>query len=323
MNVFETNGHSRQDTLAVNSYGKPFFMFWLIPVVPAIRGLFQSVRSRETPEKMIKALLRLVTLWFRYGESPAVLVEVEQQLTDTSISAWLMAIPQLIARLGTRHKELQGVLINLLKNIASQYPHAVIWPLLTASQTRKPEHEDAARTIMDFICTMPDGTRLVLQAKLVGRELIRASISWMEKWRNVIDRCLPRQDLMEIAWHEIPILWEDEIEQLSVSGPSANDGDLLTGRCLKHQMRSSLLNNSALPSRRSTQSSSSTERPGILNLSIRHIPSSTRYDLSMNIYLTNSYWAISRRNSPPGNSQVQSCNSLVLPQGCYHSEIVS
>ena len=130
---------------------------------------------------MIKALLRLVTIWFRYGENESVLVEVERQLAETSISSWLMAIPQLIARLGTPHQELQGLLIELLRNIARQFPHAVIWPLLTASQTRKQEHEKAARMIMNYICQMQDGTRLVLQAELVGRELIRTSISWLEK----------------------------------------------------------------------------------------------------------------------------------------------
>jgi FKBP12-rapamycin complex-associated protein len=143
--------------------------------------LFQAVRSQETPEKMIKAILRLVTVWFRYGESESVLIEVEQQLLTTPINSWLMAIPQLIARLGTRHKDLQGVLIDLLKNIASHFPHAVIWPLLTARQTRKEEHEEGARVVMNYICSMPDGTRLVNQAELVGRELIRTSISWMEK----------------------------------------------------------------------------------------------------------------------------------------------
>lgn len=130
---------------------------------------------------MIKALLRLVTVWFRYGESNAVLIEVEAQLVNTDDSCWLMAIPQLIARLGTPHAALQGVLIGLLKNIASRFPHAVIWPLLTASQTKRKENEDAARVIMDYICSMPDGSRLVSQAELVGRELIRTSISWMEK----------------------------------------------------------------------------------------------------------------------------------------------
>ena len=108
------------------------------------------------------------------------LFEVETQMAQTPINAWLQAIPQLIARLGHPHRELQGVLVELLRNLASQYPHAVIWPLLTATQTRKVEHQNAARLIMNFICTMPDGTRLVQQADLVGRELIRTSTSWME-----------------------------------------------------------------------------------------------------------------------------------------------
>ena len=152
-----------------------------LSVVPAIRALFQAIRSRDTPERLIKVLLRLVTLWFRYGESESVLVEVRQQLASTPTSSWLLAIPQLIARLGTMHEELQGVLVQLLKNIASIYPHAVIWPLLTASQTKKVEHERAARLVMNYICSMPDGSRLVDQAELVGRELIRTSISWLEK----------------------------------------------------------------------------------------------------------------------------------------------
>ncbi|RSH90651.1 hypothetical protein EHS25_001256 [Saitozyma podzolica] len=204
INIFEANGHRRSDSIAVNSY-----------IVPAIRALFQAIRSPETPERLIKAILRLVTVWFRYGEAESVLVEVEHQLVVTPINSWLMAIPQLIARLGTQHKELQGVLIDLLKNIASHFPHAIIWPLLTASQTKKEENEAAARVVMNYICSMPDGTRLVSQAELVGRELIRTSISWLEKWRNIIDKCLPRTDLMEVAWHEVPNAWKEELAKLS------------------------------------------------------------------------------------------------------------
>lgn len=150
--------------------------------MPAIRGLFQAVRSPESPEKGIKALLRLVTLWHRFGESDSVLLEVSSQLAATSVASWLDAIPQLIARLGTKHKDLQALLIELLKNIANQYPHAVIWPLMTASQTKAAEGEAGARVIMDFICTMPNGVRLIHQAELVGTELIRSSNSWLEKW---------------------------------------------------------------------------------------------------------------------------------------------
>ncbi|WVQ82636.1 hypothetical protein IAT38_004768 [Cryptococcus sp. DSM 104549] len=203
ISLFETNGFLRTDVVAVSSY-----------IVPALRGLFQAARTKESPEFVIKALLRLVTLWFRFGESQAVLVEVENQLNLTEVDPWLSAIPQLIARLGTPHRDLQYTLINLLKNIASHYPHAVIWPLMTATQTRKIEHQEAARVIMNFICTMPDGTRLVEQAELVGKELIRTSISWMEKWRNLVDKCLPRQDLMEITWQNVPLMWQDDLARL-------------------------------------------------------------------------------------------------------------
>ncbi|ODN80500.1 hypothetical protein L202_02731 [Cryptococcus amylolentus CBS 6039] len=201
--LFESNGCSKPDGVAVGSY-----------IVPALRGLFQASRTKESPEFVIKALLRLVTLWFSFGESQAVLVEVENQLNITQVDTWLAAIPQLIARLGTPHKDLQYMLINLLKTISSRYPHAVIWPLLTATQTQKVEHHEAARVVMNFICTMPDGTRLVDQAELVGKELIRVSISLMEKWRSIIDRVLPRREIMDRAWHELPEFWEEDMMKL-------------------------------------------------------------------------------------------------------------
>ncbi|TYJ58649.1 hypothetical protein B9479_000485 [Cryptococcus floricola] len=201
--LFESSGCSKSDGVAVGSY-----------IVPALRGLFQASRTKESPEFVIKALLRLVTLWFSFGESQAVLVEVENQLNITQVDTWLAAIPQLIARLGTPHKDLQYMLINLLKTISSRYPHAVIWPLLTATQTQKVEHHEAARVIMNFICTMPDGTRLVDQAELVGKELIRVSISLMEKWRSIIDRVLPRKEIMDRAWHELPEFWEEDMIKL-------------------------------------------------------------------------------------------------------------
>lgn len=39
----------------------------------------------------------------------------------------------------------------------------------------------------------------------------------MVRWRNIIDKCLPRTDLMEIAWHEVPMVWQEEMSRLAVS----------------------------------------------------------------------------------------------------------
>lgn len=146
-----------------------------------MKALLSALDRQDHPERVIRCLLRLVTLWFRYGEAASVTAAVQDKLNNTPLYSWLNAIPQLIARLGTPHLQLQCVLLSLLKKLAGQYPHAVIWPLLTASQTGRAENEQAARVIMDYISTLPDGTTLVKQAKLVGRELIRTSISWQEK----------------------------------------------------------------------------------------------------------------------------------------------
>lgn len=163
-------------------------------MTPAVQALLAALDQQTHPERVIKCLLRLVTLWFRYGENKSVIAAIKTRLHDTPLHSWLNAIPQLIARLGTPHKELQGVLVDLLKRIAGQYPHAVIWPLLTASQTGRKENEDAATEIMAYISTLPDGASLVQQARLVGRELIRTSSSWLEKC--VPFATLPRTDIV-------------------------------------------------------------------------------------------------------------------------------
>ncbi|WVR03316.1 hypothetical protein IAU60_000307 [Kwoniella sp. DSM 27419] len=203
--VFEHNSYSNANDAAVSDY-----------ILPALKGLFIAIRAHENPEFIIKALLKLIPLWFRFGDNQAVLDLVKAQLALTPVEPWLSALPQLIARLGTPDADLRHTLISLLKSITSQYPHAVIWPLLTATQTRKTEHQEGAKGIMGFICSMPDGSRLVEQAELVGKELIRTSSSSLERWRALIDHAIPRQDLMDTAWEEIPHLWAEEIARLQV-----------------------------------------------------------------------------------------------------------
>jgi FKBP12-rapamycin complex-associated protein len=39
----------------------------------------------------------------------------------------------------------------------------------------------------------------------------------IERWRNIIDKALPRADLMEIPWHEVPEMWRKDYEELAVS----------------------------------------------------------------------------------------------------------
>jgi FKBP12-rapamycin complex-associated protein len=118
-----------------------------------------------------------VTLWFRFGADETIQYEIRHQLSTTPVTGWLHAIPQLIARLGVDNDSLRATLVDLLKRVSFQYPHSMIWPL-TAAQII---HKQAAVEIMDHICSLPDGSRLVAQAKMVSKELIRTSTSWLEK----------------------------------------------------------------------------------------------------------------------------------------------
>lgn len=43
---------------------------------------------------------------------------------------------------------------------------------------------------------------------------------WAERrWRQIIDKSIPRNDIMEIAWENIPAAWEQEMAALRVGLP--------------------------------------------------------------------------------------------------------
>lgn len=52
------------------------------------------------------------------------------------------------------------------------------------------------------------------------------------RWRSLIDKCLPRTDLMEIAWHEVPEIWKEDYK--SLSHPETPDEDAFVQRFGRH-----------------------------------------------------------------------------------------
>jgi FKBP12-rapamycin complex-associated protein len=41
-------------------------------------------------------------------------------------------------------------------------------------------------------------------------------VELMNRWRQIIDKSIPRNDIMEIAWENIPAAWEQEMAALRV-----------------------------------------------------------------------------------------------------------
>lgn len=182
--------------------------------------MFKSISLRHTAERTLKQTLQAITMWFRYGSNPKVLAAFQAQLKTTLHKAWLSVLPQLIARLGAKDETLRASLLTFLLAISRSFPHAVIWPLITAAETPRSIHQTAAREIMDKMrdnatiskmvsevsvsdipirCCVTDAPVLV-QAQVVGTELNRTALSFAERWKGIIEKVQLIRLFMLLCW---------------------------------------------------------------------------------------------------------------------------
>jgi FKBP12-rapamycin complex-associated protein len=169
--------------------------------------MFKSISLRHTAERTLKQTLQAITMWFRYGSNPKVLATFQDYLRTTPHKAWLNVLPQLIARLGAKDETLRASLLTFLLAISRTFPHAVIWPLITAAETPRSIHQTAAKEIMSRmredssiskmvseVISSPWLKRLIVndifvfQAQVVGSELNRTALSFAERWKGIIEK---------------------------------------------------------------------------------------------------------------------------------------
>ena len=63
-------------------------------VVAALAGFFRSISLGRGREPCLQDLLRLLTLWFRYGSEPRVEASLLEGFECVDIDMWLLVIPQ-------------------------------------------------------------------------------------------------------------------------------------------------------------------------------------------------------------------------------------
>ena len=66
-------------------------------VVPAIGGFFRSIALGR--ERALQDMLRLLTLWFKYGATAEVDIAVQNGFDAIAIDTWLSVTPQIIAHI--------------------------------------------------------------------------------------------------------------------------------------------------------------------------------------------------------------------------------
>lgn len=88
--------------------------------VPAVEGFFKSIALSKG--NSLQDTLRLLTLWFDYGQYSEVYDAIVTGLTSIDIDTWLHVIPQLIARIDSSRSLVLMLVHQLLIDIGKTHP---------------------------------------------------------------------------------------------------------------------------------------------------------------------------------------------------------
>lgn len=151
--------------------------------VPAVNGFFRSINLSQG--NSLQDTLRLLTLWFDYGQSSEVYDALVNGMRIIQINTWLQVIPQLIARIDTSRNLVGQLIHQLLIDIGKSHPQALVYPLTVASKSASVARRNAAHKILSSMCE--HSHTLVEQALMCSEELIRVAILWHEQWHEGLE----------------------------------------------------------------------------------------------------------------------------------------
>ena len=167
-------------------------------VVSAMRGFFRSIALGSSDS--LQDLLRLLTLWFRYGAEPRVESTLLNGFDAVEIDMWLLVLPQIIARISSPSPRVRACVHKLLLRVGRRHPQALIYPLAVAShEARGLESASGGSSLargrgaVRILSAMRSHCdTLVEQALLVSTELIRVAILWGEMWYGALEQAYRR-----------------------------------------------------------------------------------------------------------------------------------
>jgi serine/threonine-protein kinase mTOR len=152
-------------------------------IQPAITGFVKSVAL--APYDNLQDLLRLLTLWFKYGAKKEAEAAMREGFDLIHVDKWLTVIPQLMARIHISLRTVRHGIHNVLTNLGKVHPQALVFPLTVAKQSPFPTRVTAAQSIMTSLRQF--SSTLLDETLLVSNELIRVAILWKEKFYKGLD----------------------------------------------------------------------------------------------------------------------------------------
>lgn len=150
----------------------------------AVKGFVTSICLSKGSS--LQDTLRLLTLWFEYGDSKAVSDAIAEGIRKIEKNTWLQVIPQLIARIDTKRTLVAKLINQLLIDIGKTHPQALVYPLtVAATKSNSNLRKRAANNILKSMSE--HSPVLVAQARMASEELIRVAILWHEIWHEGLE----------------------------------------------------------------------------------------------------------------------------------------
>ncbi|KAL2621813.1 hypothetical protein R1flu_002018 [Riccia fluitans] len=157
-------------------------------VVAAVTGYFCSIENASVTkggDDSLQDILRLLTLWFNHGACKQVQDALQDGFTRVNIDTWLAVLPQIIARVHSNTAAVRDLIQELLLKIGEEHPQALMYPLLVACKSISSVRRTAAQQVVDKV--RRHSNRLVEEAQMVSKELIRVAILWHEMWHEALE----------------------------------------------------------------------------------------------------------------------------------------
>ncbi|GMR53581.1 hypothetical protein PMAYCL1PPCAC_23776, partial [Pristionchus mayeri] len=150
--------------------------------IEAIRAFTKALQLATGSR--LEDTLRLLSLWFEYGEDEEVYEELRHSNKSLPLIMWLEVIPQVMGRLDSSSKS--GLLMQqVVLEVAKKYPQSLVNALTVASKSSNETRAVHASHLLTLLSKIYPN--LVNEAKVVSDELVRCAILWHELWHESLE----------------------------------------------------------------------------------------------------------------------------------------
>eukprot|EP01065_Artemidia_motanka_P026262 TRINITY_DN3118_c0_g3_i2.p1 TRINITY_DN3118_c0_g3~~TRINITY_DN3118_c0_g3_i2.p1 ORF type:complete len:3288 (+),score=1111.88 TRINITY_DN3118_c0_g3_i2:461-9865(+) len=156
-------------------------------LVQALKGFFNSLDYLDDESFSVPNLLRILTVWFRFGHQEKIASEIQRGIRAVRVSIWVYVLPQLVARVSFPRPAVRAQVFELLNLLGTEFPHHVVYPMTVCAVHG--DSDGRRRCAQEILDRLSHGERgaIFQQAKTVSQGLIRVAISWAEYWYNGIE----------------------------------------------------------------------------------------------------------------------------------------